>query len=168
MNEAFRTPPEELRHLLEQITELKITLRDVAGRLSQIERHVKRAFRVPPSPMPRVPRASSARPPRTALPPPTLSPSQALAVFDELAPLLENHGREAVEQRLSSLGLSDLKLIAQELGAPLPRKPSRNALGAAILGRVNESRLLSRNRNVTAPRSKPDEAKGEPEHGESR
>lgn len=165
MNEAFRTPPEELRHLLDQITELKITLRDIAGRVSQIERHVKRAFRVPKSPKPG---AASARPPRPALPPPTLSPSQALSVFDELALLLENHGREAVEGRLSSLGLSDLKLIVQELGVPLPSKPSRKALGAAILGRVNESRLLSRNRNVTAPRSEPDEATDAPEHGESR
>lgn len=165
MNEAFRTPPEELRHLLDRITELKITLRDIAGCVSQIERHVKRAFRVPKSPMPG---ASSARPPRTPLPPPTLSPSQALSVFDELAPLLENHGREAVERRLSSLGLSDLKLIAQELGAPLPSKPSRKALGAAILGRVNESRLLSRNRNVTSRRSKPDDAAGTAEHDKSR
>src|SRR5207249_2527861 len=141
--------------LLDQITELKTTLREIASRVSNIERHVRRAFRVAKSP---TPSASSPRPPRTSLPPPTLTRSQALSVFDELSPLLENQGREAVERRLSSLELSDLKLIVQELGVPLPSKPSRKALGAAILGRVNESRLLTRNRNVTSRRSKPNDA----------
>jgi hypothetical protein len=157
MNEAFRTPAEELRHLLDQITELKTTLRDIAGRVSHIEQHVKRAFRVPKSPGPQ---RSSARLPRPSVSPPTLSPSQALSVFDELRPLLENHGRDGVEQRLSSLELPDLKIIVQELGAPMPSRPSRKALVAAIIGRVNESRLLSRNRNVTAPRPKPDDGAG--------
>jgi hypothetical protein len=163
MSEGFRTPPEELRHLLDELAAVRATLRDIGGRLAQIERHVKRAFNVPPRP---TSSASSRGSVRAALPPPTLSPAQALSVFDELAPLLEDRGREAVEERLSTLGLSDLKLIAQELGAPLPRKPSRRALGVAILGRVNESRLLSRNRNVTAPHSASDRPGGEPPRAE--
>lgn len=164
MSEGFRDAPEELRHVLEQIIELRRSLSEIAGRLAQIERHVKRAFGVPPN---QDRKAGAPRPPRAvrpALPPPTLSPAQALAVFDELSPLLENRGREAVERRLSSLEVSDLKLIAQEVGAPLPRKPSRRALGAVILGRVNESRLLSRNRNVRSSRSSEDEG-NRPEQG---
>jgi hypothetical protein len=157
MSEGFRTPPEELQHLLGQIAELKATLREIAGRLSQIEQHVKRAFRLPKSPPSR---RTSAHQPRAPLPPPTLSPSDALKLFDELPPLLESHGREGVERRLGGLEIPDLKLIVQELGAPLPSKPSRKALTAAIFGRVNESLLLSRNRNITSPRSAAGDATG--------
>lgn len=150
MSDEFRTPTEELRHLLEQIAEVKTTLRDVAGRLAQIEQHVKRAFRLPPrvaSP------ASVPRGPRTPLPPPTLSPSEALRLFDELPPLMEHEGRDGIERRLKDLDVPDLRLMVHELGAPLPGKPSRRALIAAIMGRANESLLLSRNRNVSTPRS---------------
>ncbi len=150
MSEDFRTPSEELQHLLGQIGDVKAALREIAGRLSRIEQHVKRAFRLPKSP-PRGP--TSPRQPRPALPPPTLSSSDALKLFDELPPLLESHWREGVERRLEGLDIPDLKLIVQELGAPLPSKPSRKALTAAILGRANERLLLSRNRNITAPRS---------------
>jgi hypothetical protein len=155
VTDDFRTPPEELQHLLGQIVEVKATLRDVAGRLSQIEQHVRRAFRVPKNPPSR---PSGPRGPRPALPPPSLSSAEALKLFDELPPLLESHGREGVERRLVGLGIPDLKLLVQELGAPLPSKPSKRALTAAIVGRANESLLLSRNRNITAPRSKSDDA----------
>ncbi len=151
MTDEFRTPPEELQHLLGQIAEVKATLREVADRLSRIEQHVKRAFRVAESP---ATRPSSPRRPRPALPPPSLNSSEALTLFDELLPLVESDGREGVERRLEGLGIPELKLLVQELGAPLPRKPSRKALTAAIIRRANESLLLSRNRNITTPRSK--------------
>lgn len=155
MSDEFRTPPQELQHLLEQIAEVKVTLRDLAGRLAQIEQHVKRAFRLPQS-LNR--RPSGPRPPRPPLPPPTLSAAEALRLFDELPPLLESHGRESVERRLEGLEIPDLRLMVQELGAPLPSKPSRRALTAAVLGRANESLLLSRNRNITVPRAKSSDA----------
>jgi hypothetical protein len=150
MTEEFRTPPEELQRLLDQIDELRLSLREISGKLSRIEQHVRRAFRVPKGPLSG---AISSRQSRHSLAPSTLSSSEALKLFDELPPLLENHGRECVERRLDSLEIPDLRLIVKELGAPLPSKPSRRTLTNAILGRANESRLLSRNRNITTPRS---------------
>src|SRR6266487_3600941 len=97
MSDEFRTPLEELQHLLGQIAEVRTTLREVAGRLSHIEQHVKRAFRLPKGPASRPSRQSRTRP---QLPPPTLSSSEVLELFDELPPLLESHGREGVERRL--------------------------------------------------------------------
>jgi hypothetical protein len=47
----------------------------------------------------------------------------------------------------------NLKLLAHELGLSFASKPSRKALATAIIGRINESVMLSRNTNVTAPRS---------------
>lgn len=146
---SFRTPAEELHHLLEQVIEIRGVLRDVAAKLGQIERHAKRAFQAPkaaalPRPRPVV---------RSAQPPPTITAAAALDLFDQLPGLLDSGGRKAVEERLGALELPDLKLLAQELGTPLPTKPSRKSLNAVIIGRVNESLLLSRNRNVTQPRS---------------
>lgn len=162
MSGEFRTPPEELRHLLDQIGELKASLREIAGRVSQIERHVRRAFQVPKGHIPAAPRAR----PTASLPPPTLSPSEVLRVFDELGPLLDSGGREAVEQRLSSIEIPDLRLMVHELGAPMPSKPSRKGLVAAILGRANESLLLSRNRNVVPPRAQGPDAPEPPKKDE--
>lgn len=150
---SFRTPAEELHHLIEQIGEMRTVLREMTSRLGQIERHAKRAFQPPKaaaaSPRPR----GEVRAPRAPQPPPTLSSAAALELFDQLPGLLDSGGRKAVEGKLGSLELPDLKLLAQELGAPLPKKPSRKGLYSVIMGRVNESLLLSRNRNVTQPRS---------------
>lgn len=149
MTDDFRTPPEEVQHLLAEIATVKGSLRDIADKVSKLERHVRRVFRVPATEG----RPSRVRQPREPLGPPTLSPAEVLQLFDELAPLLDRDGREAVEGRLSGVGLPDLRLMVQELGAPIPKTPSRSSLMAAILGRVHESRLLSRNRNVSPPRS---------------
>jgi hypothetical protein len=148
MIDDFRSPTEELNHLLKQVTEIKDALREIGARVLQIERHVKRAFGVAADSEKKQP----AQPRRqTALPPPTVTPAEALKLFDELLPLLRSAGPDGVRKRLSSVEVSDLKLLVQELGAPLPSKPSRSALTSAILSRASESILLSRNRNVRAP-----------------
>ena len=147
MSDHFRTPSEELQHLLNQIGDIKTTLREIAGRVAQIEQHVKRAFGVT---QPAV-RQSGATPnarSRPQLPPSSLSGEQAQAIFDELPRLLSTRGREGVEGRLAALEIQDLKLIAQEVGVPLPNKPSRRSLISVIVQRAAESRLLSTNRNL--------------------
>lgn len=147
MTDDFRTPPQELQRLLEQIADLKATLREVSGKLTRIEQHVKRAFSVPKAPTgQRETKAGQGAPA-------SLSAAKAQEVFDELPPLLETGGREAVEKRLGLLEVADLKVIAQELGAPLPKHHSRKTLGDAIIQRATESQMLSRNRNVTSPKS---------------
>jgi hypothetical protein len=148
----FRTPTEELQRLEEQIAQAREALREIAARLSQIERHVKRAFGVQKT---RAvdPAANARSAPVAPDAAPTLTQAEALKLFDEFPAIWARDGRPAVEQRLSELTLPDLKLLAQELGAPLPRKPSRKSLVSAVVGRVNESVLLSTNRNVTQPLS---------------
>lgn len=148
----FRTPTEELQRLEQQIAQAREALREIAARLSQIERHVKRAFGVQKTRA--VNRAVNAGPASVAPDAaPTLTQAEALKLFDELPAIWARDGRPAVEQRLSELTLPDLKVLAQELGAPLARKPSRKSLVSAVVGRVNESVLLSTNRNVTQPLS---------------
>lgn len=150
--EPFRDRNEELENLGRQITDVREALREIAVRMSHIERHVKRSFgvtRLPGRPSPKErnqPAGSSA-----ALP--SMSPEQAMSAFDGLVAMWKEQSPERVDSRLRDMATADLLLMAHELGISFPGKPSRNALAGGIVGRINESILLSRNTNLTLARS---------------
>src|SRR5262245_47222214 len=130
---AFRTPAEEAALIREELGQLRDLLREIAARLTQIERHTKRAFGGGPTV------ASEARKPRSRSrpeSPPTLDSKQAAGLFDELVMLQRSSGRGVVTRRLDSLELPDLRFLASELGLPLGNNPSRKSLTPAVLGRV--------------------------------
>lgn len=145
----FRTPPEELAVLTREVAEIRAVLRDLVLRLNQIERHARRAFGVRGESKPK-PRKST---PRPALDSPAMSAEDALRFFDQLVEMGRGESAEGVQQRLYQLGIADLRLLAQELGLPGGTRPSKRAIVTSILGRVRESIMLSKNINVTAPRS---------------
>lgn len=146
-NDAFRTPPEELRRLQEQIAEAKEALREILARLNQIERHARRVF-----PSPQKPRSMTDANREISPPSSSLNAAQALRVFDDLAETWRQSGHEAVEEQVAKFPPADLIVLARELGLPIGR-PSKKRLTQKILGRVKESVLLSKNVNVTRPRS---------------
>jgi hypothetical protein len=154
----FRTPEEELARLNTELSEIRDVMRDLSARLSQIERHVKRAFgvtgttRATPSPKPKEPGPDN----------PSISPEEALDLFRELTDLSRSAGGRAVEDRLEGMSIADLKVMAHELGVSFPSKPTRKSLHVGIRGRISESVMLSENRNVTPPLSdKQDEGEGQ-------
>ena len=149
---GFRSPQEELEYLTREISEIKVVLHDIGARLTQLERHAKRAFGVSVgSSVKREAAHGKSRPDGTETP--TITPVEARQLFDELTVMWRVRESRAVEQRLTTLGTADLKLLAHELGVSFRSQPSRRQLIGGIVGRVNESVLLSTNRNVTAPRS---------------
>jgi hypothetical protein len=148
--DVFRSPQEQLEDLLKQIAEMRSLLRNISDRLNQIERHTKRAFG-PVSETKKRERSSVGLGSREDLP--TMSPEEALNLFERLTNLWKEHGRTTVEQKLQELQVPDLKLMTHQLGVSFPSKPSRKALQAGIIGRINESVMLSKNVNVTPPRS---------------
>jgi len=150
--ETFRTPPQELEALRKEITEVKAVLRELAARLGQIERHAKRAFGVPAAKT-KGALAQSALQRTPAEDKPTIEASEVMPLFDELTQVWRAHGADRVSSRLEGMPIPDLKLVARELGVTFSSKPSRKLLVSGILGRVNESVMLSRNTNVTKPRS---------------
>jgi hypothetical protein len=135
---VFRTPSEELQKLLGELARISADLREISMRVSQIDRHVRRAFKVPKM----APNADRAMRRPGSRPAPTLSRDAALALFEELTHLARGQG----------LGAADLKLLAHELGISFQSKPSRKTLRSRVIGRVNESIMLSRNVNVREPR----------------
>jgi hypothetical protein len=145
----FRTPEEELNRLNTELAELRELMRDVAGRLNQIERHVKRAFGVK-----QTPRASGKQ--KESQQGATISPDEALNQFRELTDLSREGGSDAVEHRLAQMSIANLKVMAHELGVSFPSKPNRKNLQAGIRGRISESVMLTQNRNIMSPTAKTD------------
>jgi hypothetical protein len=96
-----------------------------------------------------------------------MSAEEAISTFDGLVRAWKEESPERVESRLQKIGTPDLKLIAHELGLSFTSKPSRKVLTAGIVGRINESIMLSRNTNLTPPRSQstPPESGPEPKTG---
>lgn len=147
----FRSPTEELMALTKEISEMKGVLREMSARLAQMERHSKRAFGVKTE--------------REAVPPPrskpqtepgTLSPERALSVFDELVAVSKGDRPAEVAAQLQAMSIPDLRVLATEIGLASGSDPSRRRLVDGIVRRIRESVMLSRNTNVTRPRSTPE------------
>lgn len=136
----FRTPEEEVRELVNELRELKDLLRDISSKVAHIEGRAKRAFPAA------FPKASPG--PRTPAPkitdPPTISEKEALKLYDDLVVLAKQGDKGEVQHRLETMVLPDLYLLSRELGVSLgKRKPSRKVLIHGVLGRINESMMLS-------------------------
>jgi hypothetical protein len=149
---SFRTPPEEVQELARELSQVRALLKEISIRLSQIERHAKRALGplYPPKGGKRDrPFTSQGRKVTEG----TVKVDEVNKIFEDLTNLWKEKGGEAVEQKLAALSVPDLNLIAHELGASRGSKPSRKSLQAAIVGRVNESIMLSQNRTAADTRS---------------
>src|SRR5881394_3081455 len=140
-DEIFQQPDDVARDLAREIREMKEILRDMARKLSQLEMRARRGF---PAAFPVAPKKKTQTTAATPAGEPTIVPSEALRIYDELVALARSGSREQVQSRLNSFGVPDLFLLSRELGVSLGRKrPSRPSLVAGILGRINESVMLS-------------------------
>jgi len=145
----FRTPEEELERLGRQLADIREALKEISSRVSLIERHVKRAFGLSRLPGDAASRAS--RPPKEAGGMPSFPPEQARPILEEPVQTWRESSPDAARARLDAMSAPDLKLLAHELGLSFPKKPSRKALVSALIGRINESILLSRNASRESP-----------------
>lgn len=149
----FRTPEEEVVELARELGELKSILRDISRRLAQIEGRARRAF---PSSFPKPPATNRGTWTQAAEQTPTLSVEQVLALYAELVQTAKDGNREEVQRRLEGMEPPNLLLLSRELGVSVgKRKPSRVVLINGVLGRLNESLMLSpsslRQRSGIAP-----------------
>ena len=159
--QPLRNRDEELAHLGRQMADIREALREIAGRVNQIERHVKRSFGVS-----RLPGQATKKGPKRsadgASEQPAMSAEEAMTAFDGLVRTWKEQSPEQVETRLQEMETADLKIMVRELGLSFASKPSRKVLTAGIVGRINESIMLSRNTNLTLPRSESAAAEQEP------
>lgn len=135
----FRNSDQEVLKLLEECGELKRTLKSINAQLGRIESRVKAAF---PKPAKQYQdrKAASARQTNSSL-----TPSEALAEFDNVVKLASSGATVEAENYLERRSAVDLFSIAKEVGVSFPtNKPSIKTMRQAILGKVRESILLSR------------------------
>src|SRR5262245_57121767 len=109
-DDPFRRPSEELAALTKEISEVRLVLRELAGRLAQIERHVKRAFGVK-SETAETPRVRAWR---SVAEPPSMSGEEALQFFDRLVDATRADERASAEKELEQLSPPNLRLLARE------------------------------------------------------
>ena len=145
----FRGKDEELEHLTQEMAEIRIAIKEISAAVGRIERHVKRSFGIPskpknnkPSSQPKIRRAKKNEEP-------SITPVEALSLFDKLSTKLSRTNPQLVESELKKMNLPDLKLIAHELGVVFSSKPSKKFLCSGVMGRLNERAMLSRNINFT-------------------
>ena len=136
----FRTPEDEVKALAEELRQLKELLRDISRKVVQIEGRAKRAF---PLAFPKQPDREKPLGPRLT-DSPTISPPEALKLYDDLVGMAKEQQKEEVQRRLENMALPNLFLLSRELGISLGKsKPSRRTLMSGVLGRINESIMLS-------------------------
>jgi hypothetical protein len=146
---VFRSKDEELSKLLSELSEIKATIKDISSALARIERHVKRSFDIEATPKSVNPEVQHGERRKGTSEKPSITPQQALGLFDELSLNWDQSNPELVERKLQEIALPDLKLLAHELGITFSTKPSRKALLSGITGRLNERAMLSRNLNIS-------------------
>lgn len=152
----FRTPEEEIKELAKELRELKDVLREISNKVAHIEARAKRSF---PASFPKVPPGPRV-PAQKISDPPSISPQQALELYDTLVATAKQGDKEDVQNRLKVMALPDLALLSRELGGSLGKsKPSRKVLMNAILGRISESMMLS----TSSLRQRPERSGGRDE-----
>ena len=134
MNE-FRSVPEEVQRLLNEVQDAKETLKTISARLTSIEKHVRRAFQVPRPPHQRKARAEQ---PRAS----SMSRDQLLSGFDVVRAKFVESNSMAGDELLTDYADEDLRALAKELGVSNTRKLGLNRLRDAVMQKVRESSLL--------------------------
>jgi len=139
--DVFSTPEEAVRQLAAELRELRELLREVSAKLSRIETRAKRTF---PSAFPPAQKRALSEGSPPGVETPSISPDEALRIYDEVVVMARNAKREEAERRLASMAVADLVLVVKEIGLSIGKsKPSSKLLIAKILGRAKESVMLS-------------------------
>lgn len=155
MNEQnlFRNKEEELQRLTQEIADLKSTMKEMAFSLVRIERHVKRSFGISTKSKSSMKNKQRAKSTTRRKEEPTITTEKALSLFDELSENWDKESPVFIEGKLQEMIIPNLKLMAHELGLTFKGKPSKKALCTGIMGRLKERAMLSKNVNITSPRT---------------
>ena len=143
--DMFNTPPEEARQLAEELRQVKDVLKDISRKMTQLETRAKRAF---PSAFPKPSPRQRGQTKTPSAEPPTMTREQVMAIYDQAVKMAKEGDVEGARKQMEAMELGNLNLLRMELGASIgKKKPSKAALLGAILGRLNESVMLTKHTN---------------------
>ena len=144
MESEFRGKEEEVRRLLEELGELRRTIKTISAQLGRLENRVKVNFPIVAKQIDERRREISQQSFSA------LTSEQAQEEFDNIVQMARSGAASEAESYLERRPGPDLLAIAKEVGVSFKTsKPSIKAMREAILGKVRESILLSHhNRRV--------------------
>lgn len=148
-NGSFRSKEEELERLVKELETVKNSIKDASATLNRIERHMRRVFAIPQQPNGASATERSASSAKSRSQAPTISSAEALTIFDELSVLFDEGQGDAAHVRLQQMHVPDLRVVADALGVSFRSRPSKPSLCSAIVRRINERAMLSKNVNAT-------------------
>jgi hypothetical protein len=141
--DIFHTPDQGAERLAAELRDVKLVLRDLLRKVTNIESRARRAF---PAAFP-MSKPQKKNKSVVALQP-TMSTEQVMQVYDEIVGLAKSGDANGAKVRLDMLDIGDLNLLRTELGVSIgKRKPTKAPLVEGILRRVNESVMLTRHTN---------------------
>ncbi|MBP8746038.1 MAG: hypothetical protein KBH86_13050 [Syntrophorhabdus sp.] len=147
MNNEFNEPPEELRHIAEEIGLLRKDIQTASATLGRIERRLKAAF--PNYPVKKK-EPKKNRTERTV----SLKTAQELqSIFDDLVAQTQNNGDSGFATKIDQMSDEDIVALAIEVGASSKNRLSRNKATEGVRKRVQEAMQLQFERK-TIPQQK--------------
>ena len=134
MNKSAPDKKAERQRLARELAAAKKSLREMSANVARMERQMKRL--------------SSNTKART-YPEPTITPQEALAMFDGLVTTYRQEGPEQTKKQLQEwlekTNSSDRAIVARELHFMSPARPSKQAMYKTLARRVTERIILTEN-----------------------
>ena len=138
-NNLFKSSEEELERLIQEITAIKESMREISVRLNQLERYAQKAFGKPATQSKNTPTPKQLN---TKADVSTISVTEASALFDRIVSIWDEQGADVATKAVEGLPVTHLRVLAHEIG--VPSSSSLRELRKRVTTRVNESVLLSR------------------------
>ena len=146
---------EKLRRLTGELAVAKKSLREASANVGRIERRIKRLSDAPDTTAP-TPKKRKAKKAARSYPKPTITPQEALSMFEGLVTTYRQEGPEQTKKQLQEwvekTNSSDRAIVARELHFMLPTRPSKQAMFEGLARRVTQRIILTTNVNVTLSR----------------
>jgi len=132
MDNIFPTADQEAQRAAKELNEIKISLREISGKLGQIEKRLKVI-------------APSIEIKQSVAQKNSIKPSFSEGYLKEKYELLSaqfNEDLSLAMERLTSISKDELAALAKFLGISFGKSPSQSKLIEMVVGRLKESRLL--------------------------
>ena len=138
----------EQQRLARELAAVKASLRETSIVVTRIERRMK-CLSDTPGTAASPPKKQKAKKTARSYPEPTITPQEALSMFDGLVTTYRQEGPEQTKKQLQEwvekTNSSDRAITARELHLMLPTRPSKKAMYKTLARRVTERIILTTN-----------------------
>jgi hypothetical protein len=132
MDNTFPTPEQEAQRAANELHEIKVQIRELLGKLNQIERRLKVIAPTIETKKPQKQKQENRR---------SFPEHYLKEKYEILANQFGEDAGKAIQQ-LETLDKDELEALVKFLGVSVAKKPSQKKLVDMVVGRLKESRLL--------------------------